>query len=215
VLSKRVVASRLDSAQFGPLLAAAAWALGLFAATRRAFVADGAACNWTVQLTYFPRWVPVLDFIHALSYVFAAALAGRPACLGWEIYQRWIRWVWEGRVEDVLAALRARLQELGPEAEAWAAVAKCLGYLEEHRGRMRYAEYRQQGLPIMSSLVESVVKQVGRRVKGTEKFWSEQGAEALLQLRADSLSSDEPLETFWAERAERMTGQRPRHKQVA
>jgi len=33
-----------------------------------------------------------------------------------------------------------------------------------------------------SSLVESVVKQVNRRVKGSEKFWSEEGAEAILQL---------------------------------
>ena len=80
---------------------------------------------------------------------------------------------------------------------------------------MNYAAYRQQGLPIMSSLVESVVKQIGQRVKGTEKFWCDEGAEALLQLRADYLSDDEPLDTFWQERAQRMTGQRPRHKRVA
>ena len=60
-----------------------------------------------------------------------------------------------------------------------------------------------------------MVKQVGRRVKGTEKFWPEEGAEALLQLRADYLSDDDPLEDFWRERASRMTGQRPRHKRVA
>ncbi|MBV8576011.1 MAG: hypothetical protein JOZ58_13385, partial [Acetobacteraceae bacterium] len=55
----------------------------------------------------------------------------------------------------------------------------------------------------------------GQRVKGTEKFWSEEGAEALLQLRADYLSDGDPVETFWQERANRMTGQRPRHKEVA
>jgi hypothetical protein len=216
VLSKRVVASRQDSTHFGPLLAAVAWSLGLFAAARRAFVADGAACNWTVQKTYFARWTPVLDFIHALSYVFAAALAGRPVREGWEVYQRWISWVWQGQIGELLAALRVRLAELGGVAGGPAqAVATCLGYVEEHQGRMNYADYRRQGLPIMSSLVESVVKQVGRRVKGTEKFWSEEGAEALLQLRADYLSDDEPLATFWQQRADRMTGQRPRHQRVA
>jgi hypothetical protein len=216
VLSKRVLASRQDSAHFGPLLAAVAWGLGLCAAARRAFVADGAACNWTVQKTYFPRWTPVLDFIHALSYVFAAALAGRAVPEGWEVYQQWITWLWQGRVEDLLGALRARRVELGGGAGgAAAAVATCLGYVEEHQGRMNYAAYRRQGLPIMSSLVESVVKQVGQRVKGTEKFWCDEGAEALLQLRADYLSDDEPLDTFWQERADRMTGQRPRHKRVA
>ena len=47
---------------------------------------------------------------------------------------------------------------------------------------MRYDAYRKQGLPLTSSLMESVVKQVNQRVKGTEKFWSEEGAEAILQV---------------------------------
>jgi hypothetical protein len=215
VVSRRVLASRADSGHFGPLLAALAWSLGLFAAARRAFVADGAACNWTIQKTYFARWTPVLDFIHALSYVFAAALAGRPLAEGWAAYQQWISWAWQGQRGQLLAALRARLDELPAEEPARQAVDTCLGYVEEHQGRMDYAAYRRQGLPIMSSLVESAVKQIGRRVKGTEKFWSEDGAEALLQLRADYLSDDDPLETFWRQRPQRMTGQRPRHNRVA
>jgi hypothetical protein len=45
-------------------------------------------------------------------------------------------------------------------------------------------------------------------VKGAEKFWSEEGAEALLQLRADYLSETEPLVAFWQRRQAAMTGQR-------
>jgi hypothetical protein len=60
----------------------------------------------------------------------------------------------------------------------------------------------------MSSIIESTVKQIGRRVKGSEKFWTEEGVEAVLQLRADYLSDDQPMEHFWRQRAERMTGQR-------
>jgi hypothetical protein len=52
--------------------------------------------------------------------------------------------------------------------------------------------------------MESVVK----LVKGTEKFWSEEGAEALSQLRADQLSDDQPLEAFWQRRQDAATGQR-------
>ena len=40
----------------------------------------------------------------------------------------------------------------------------------------------------MTSAVESVIKLINQRVKGSEKFWSEPGAEAILQLRADYLS---------------------------
>jgi hypothetical protein len=61
---------------------------------------------------------------------------------------------------------------------------------------------------ITSSHIESTVKQINRRVKGTEKFWSEGGAEALLQLAADHLSETNPLATFWRERPGRATGQR-------
>ena len=87
-------------------------------------------------------------------------------------------------------------------------VARALTYLGNQQGKMQYADYRRQGLPITSSLMESVVKQVNLRVKGTEKFWSEEGAEALLQLRADQLSDDQPLEAFWQRRQETATGQR-------
>ena len=42
-----------------------------------------------------------------------------------------------------------------------------------------------------------MIKMMNKRVKGSEKFWSEQGAEAILQLRADHLSETEPMTQFW------------------
>jgi hypothetical protein len=46
--------------------------MGLYAAKRRAFVADGLSENWSVYKRYFSRWTAVLDFVHALTYVYAA-----------------------------------------------------------------------------------------------------------------------------------------------
>ena len=37
---------------------------------------------------------------------------------------------------------------------------------------MDYPARRKAGLPFTSAYVESTVKQVARRMKGTEKFWS-------------------------------------------
>ena len=71
-------------------------------------------------------------------------------------------------------------------------VADALRYLENQKSRMHYDEYRRMGLPITSSHIESTIKQINRRVKGTEKFWSEGGAEALLQLAADYLERNQP-----------------------
>ena len=42
-------------------------------------------------------------------------------------------------------------------------------------------------------MVESLVKQFNRRVKGTEKFWNQAQAESILQLRAAYLSEDNRL----------------------
>ena len=83
VLSSRVVATRNSWEDFTPMLAEAAWAWGFQKALRRAFVADGAKCNWTLQKRCFAQFVPILDFIHALSYVYAAAHAGRTEEKGW------------------------------------------------------------------------------------------------------------------------------------
>ena len=214
VLSRQVVASRDCWPAFAPVVAAAAWAWALQGAARRAFVGDGSANNWTLQRRFFGSFVPVLDFIHALSYVFAAATAGRKFAQGWACYREWITWVWQGEVSQVIAALQQRQAELGlpekdeAETSPRQVVSKTLTYLENHQDKMKYDVYRKEGLPITSSLMESAVKQINQRVKGSEKFWSEAGSEAVLQLRADQLSDGEPLASFWQRRQAAATGQR-------
>jgi hypothetical protein len=214
VLVRSVVATREKVEAFGKQLAAAAWQRGFMAAERKAFVGDGSETNWSVWRRYFSHFTPIVDFIHGLCYVFAGAMAGRAMPEAWPEYCQWAQWLWSGQVELVIAALRERQKILGP-AEANAPedsprckVADALCYLENQQSRMRYDEYRRQGLPITSSHIESTIKQINRRVKGTEKFWSDGGAETLLQLAADYLSETNPLATFWRERPNWATGQR-------
>ena len=209
-----MVATRHENESLGEILACGGVCAGVLRARRKAFLGDGAENNWTVRKRWFSDFVAILDFIHALSYVFAVAMAGRGFATGWEVYVRWICWVWQGRVAAVIQELEQRQKELGlpgaedSESSPRRVVAEGLRYLKNHQDQMRYDEYRRQGLPITSSHVESTVKQFNRRVKGTEKFWSEEGAEAILQLRADHLSETEPMETFWQEREARATGRR-------
>ena len=215
-----LVASRRPWEVFGPLVATAAWQSGFYGAKRKAFLGDGASSNWTLWRNHFSSFTPILDFIHALSYVFAAAMVGRAFQPGWECYARWIGWVWQGRLDEVLKELAEWLAELGeptpadPVGSPRQVVKRALEYLRNNRERMKYAEYRQQGLPITSSYVESAVKQFNYRVKGTEKFWNEQGAEEMLQLRADHLSDVQPLKVFWQARETRESGQN-RYRQAA
>jgi hypothetical protein len=213
-LVQTMVAGRGAWDKFRDVLAEAAWKRGFAAANRKAFVADGAAVNWSTHKKWFSEYVPILDFIHALSYVFAAATAGRPFREGWPIYVRWIGLVWSGQVAEVIEELKTRAGELGlprqdePETSPRKIVAEALSYLSNHQDRMQYDAYRRDGLPITSSHMESTVKRFNRRVKGTEKFWSEKGAEAILKLRADHLSETEPLEDYWQNRQDTATGRR-------
>jgi hypothetical protein len=207
-LVKSVVATSGDVDAFGPLLAAAAHERGFHAAARKAFVADGSSANWGVWHRYFSHYTPILDFVHALMYVYAAAMAGRPPDEGWSHYRSWSQWLWSGEVDRLLAALQQRQQELGvPEKKETgtprAQVASSLGYLTNQRERMKYPEYRKQGLPLTSSQVESTIKQINRRIKGTEKFWSE-GADPMLHLVADRLSQTNVTQKFWARRVDRI-----------
>src|SRR5262249_2386445 len=68
VQRRKVLASRLRWPSFAPLVAAAAWAWGFQGAARKAFVGDGSANHWSLQRRFFGSFVPILDFIHALSY---------------------------------------------------------------------------------------------------------------------------------------------------
>ena len=214
VMQRSVVATRQRIHPFGRLLSAEVWQQGFYQAERRAFVADGLECNWTLWQRHFSSFEPIVDFIHVLSYVFAAAMAGRSFEEGWDRYESWIQWVWAGKVEWVIAEMEPRSVELGapgpdePENSPATVVAGALGYLRNQQRRMRYDEYRRRGLPITSCHVESTIKRINQRVKGTEKFWSEDGAEAILQIRADTLSDNEPLDEFWKNRQNNETGQR-------
>jgi hypothetical protein len=212
---RRVVASRQSWPVFGVILACAAWMAGYAKAKRKAFVADGARSIWRVWQSRFSSYVPILDFIHALSYVYAAAKAvGQDEGEGWRLYVEWIRWVWGGHVALVIERLRQWQEQHGKpekgesETSLRSVVAKSLRYLTNNQGKMKYAEYRKQGLPLVSSLVESMVKQISRRVKGTEKFWSDEGAEAIIQLRADYLSDGDIMTNFWKRRQAAANGQR-------
>jgi len=218
---RNVVATCRPWWSFALLVASAAHAAGFQKAQRQAFVGDGSANNWRLHKRFFGSFVAVLDFIHALSYVYAAAMAGRPFDAGWETYQRWITWVWQGEVARVIEELRQRQAEVGlplegaSETSVATVVARSLVYLSNHQDKMKYHEYRKAGLPLTSSLMESTVKQVNRRVKGTEKFWCGEGAEAIVQLRADYLSDDQPLDDFFEKRQRDASGQRPYRRTAA
>lgn len=197
-LMRTCLASTDDSNSFGKLMAAEAYRKGFFAAHRKAFVADGMKCNWTIWKKHFRDFVPIVDFIHVVSYVYRAAVAiGESDEFGFGLYADWMRACWQGRADGVMAELTQWLDSQPPtpdeldEDDPREVVRRSLVYLSNNRRRMNYPDYRRQGLPVTSTLMESLIKEMNYRVKGTEKFWNNPaGANHILAVKAAALSDD-------------------------
>jgi hypothetical protein len=207
-LVRTAVATMQDAEGFGWMVAAEAARRGFYEAPHRAIVGDGG--NWIEPLAqmHFPGWVQVLDFLHLLVHLYAAATAAYrgQAKLAWRLYERMLRAAWAGQVDQVQAALNEQVARLGPASptarpdEPSKIVALSLAYVQKNADRMNYPQYRREGLPVTSAAVESLIKQFNQRVKGTEKFWLRGGAEAVLQVRAAYLSDDGRGEEFHSHR---------------
>lgn len=202
------VATMQNSEHFGYMTATEAFLRSLDRAERKAYVCDGLPYNWTIYEEHFRAWgfVPILDFLHLVGYLYAAAHAleeGR-AWRAWQRYEQWLRWAWSGERKLLLSALQAASSKVGlppkgaAEQDPRAIVARALEYVANNYDRIDYPRYRKLGLPCSSAPMESAVKQFSRRVKGTEKFWLQDGAEETLQVRAASISQDDRIERLWA-----------------
>jgi len=188
----------------GRLIEVEAWHRGFAAAPRKVFLGDGLPANWTMHRERFSHYVPVVDLMHAIAYVYTAAIESSSEMSDcWQRYCRWISATWRGKVSEVLPELKGLIADL--QSDLQATVEECHTYLSNNAPRMRYDEYRRMGMPITTALGESKMKQINRRMKGTEKFWRE-GAEPQLQLCCDQLSETDSLKGFWNRRAARQNG---------
>lgn len=115
--------------------------------------------------------------------------------------------LYDGRVPDVIRRLRDEAAALGPVRDADGpqhprrVLADEIGFFERNQRHMDYAAYRKKGWPIGSGNTEAGVKQFNQRVKGTDQFWNEAGAEAILALRGLYVSQDQRWDRYWLSRA--------------
>jgi len=200
-LLRTVISSMKTSMKFGHQMEREATRRRFDEAKRKAFVADGLTCNWSIHAEHFANYVPILDFTHAVSYLFnASLLCFEKSEQSWRAYCAWMRSAWRGEIETVIEELTVHQQRIGlPPEDAndddpRKQLCRVIGYLMNNRSRMRYNEYRKAGLPTTSAWMESAVKEMNYRIKGTEMFWNNPAvAEAILQIRSASLSDDDRL----------------------
>jgi len=177
------VAMLTDSVTFGRRMATAAYEAGGDYCRNVSVVGDGAEWIWQEAAKHFPRATEILDYYHAMEYVWQVARARYPAE---GAAQEWIDLQQE-------RLLNNRVREVIGEIEAWettsaeqAEVQRRVGnYLRSHEHRMQYQTYRARGFHIGSGVAEAACKSVVQaRLKGTGMRWSEAGADAMMHVRA-------------------------------
>ena len=203
---KRYVASLLSKEPFGQALWTQIAASGADRAKHVVWLGDGAEWIWSLKREHLPHAVEVLDFYHARDHLHtvARALSSRDTSRR----HRWVKTqeqrLLTGRVAHVLRELRRHARLLGPppddvtDDDPRKVVANNVRYFEHNAERMRYDEYRRNGYPIGSGVVESGCKHViAQRMKITASMsWTRRRAEAVLQLR--SLVRSGQWDAFWA-----------------
>jgi hypothetical protein len=203
-LFRTCLSSLEDSDAFGRMMEVEADARGFYHAAKQAFVSDGLPYNWAIQKRHFRDFTPILDFVHAVEHLYDAARCVHDnAERRWTDYLRWARACWSGNVLQVIADLREHQRRVGfppkdcEKADPRKVLADTVGYFQNNVSRMDYPAYRRQGLPTTSAHMESFVKEMNARVKGTEKFWNDGASgEAVLQIRAAALCEDDRLSNF-------------------
>ena len=168
---------------------------GFDRAGRQAVLGDGAPWIWNMADEYFPDAVQIVDRFHAKQHLsdVGKAIYGPTSELAGQWGRQRCDELDEGQLDALLHALRTHT---ATHDEA----RKCVDYVERNRDRMRYPEFRAQGLCTSTGVVEAGCKvAIGTRLKRAGMHWTVRGANAIIALRCAKLSGR--FEDFWERRS--------------
>jgi hypothetical protein len=187
-----------DAREFGWRIYAEALRRGYPNARRVVVIGDGAIWIRTVAQLHFHEATQIVDLYHARQHVSDLC---KILFLSQEkqIVRHRMRW-WtdldRGNIEKII---REASLKFPSNSRARKKANKELAYLERNKERMRYADFRAQGLFVGSGVVEAGCKTViGSRCKQSAMEWSVRGANAIISLRCLMLSGR--MEEFWESR---------------
>ena len=141
----------------------------------------------------------VLDFIHALEYLWRAAHVffdeGTPAIEAWVMTR--LERMLEGKISSVVAGMTRMATMRNLSVKARAPVDKAARYLLKRKGMMGYGALLALGAPIASGVIEGACRHlINDRLDLTGARWRLPSAEAVLRLRSMLSSGD--FDAYWA-----------------
>jgi hypothetical protein len=184
--------------EFGKRIYAEAVRRGLLSALRVIILGDAARWIHGLAEEYFPGAIQIIDLYHAREHVsdLCRLLFSPNEALVLRWRTRWWTALDEGRVEKIIAQAQSNIPR---NEETKEKTDKEINYLTENKDRMRYADFRAQGLFVGSGVVEAGCKTIiGQRLKQSGMEWSVRGANAIIALRCLILSGR--WEEFWEAR---------------
>lgn len=195
--STSYVAAIENSTDFGHRIHAEAIRRGLCQAKQTTVLTDGQNYNMSIVSEHFTGARHIIDIHHAREHLGDFV---RDVALG-KIGDRWHQEaeeaLFDGCIEALVDMFRQRLPRSGPRRTIG---LREIGYFENNKERMRYADFRRQGCFIGSGVVEAACGfVVGQRLKNSGMFWSLRGANSILALRCSKLSNR--FEDFWESKA--------------
>lgn len=184
---------------FGARIYAEAVRRGITRAEKVIVLGDGAKWIWGIADEHFHGAIRIVDLYHARQHLcnLAKIVYGstRVKSKEWAACRR--EQLDAGDVEAVITSMRS----LRPrDKKIQEAVCTEIDYFQTNAKRMRYAEFRRQGLFVGSGVVEAGCKTIiGRRLKQSGMRWTVRGANAIIALRCCQLSGR--WEEFWEARS--------------
>ena len=111
------------------------------------------------------------------------------------------------RCEELAAGnIEGLITELKKASDGCELATQAVGYFSTNIKRMRYAQFRAEGICISSGVVEAGCKDaIGARLKRSGMRWSVDGANAIAALRCYVKS--ERFDDFWYDRAMKLQAQ--------
>ena len=171
--------------EFAPMLWTLAWHHGVPTAADSSVTADGAEWIWNLVADYFPDSVQIVDWFHAGQHLAQAAKALHPDSDA--SAKRWFRKRCKDLYKGEIHKITMRLDTAG--------LTKQSHYFHNHKRRMQYQSYLEEGYPIGSGTVESGVKQFKARLTGSGMRWSRHAAEQMLVIRGAVMAED--FDSLW------------------
>jgi hypothetical protein len=161
-------------------------------------VGDGAPWIWHLAAEHFPGSVQIVDLYHAKEHVWevAHAVFGRAtkASTTWATHACSL--LEEGQIADLASAIAA-LPPIPPEpGQARSIPERAVDYFTTNEERMRYPDFRAQGMHVGSGIAEAACKTiVSTRAKRSGMRWTPEGIDALLPLRTSVLN--DAYDSLW------------------